>query len=38
MEILNDALGCSRATQVTEVNNLQSVPPTGGEGETMVTR
>ena len=24
-------------SQVTEVHNLQGVPPTGGEGETMVT-
>ena len=24
-------------TLITEVDNLQGVPPTGGEGETMVT-
>ena len=40
------ALGQGRTTQywicqslqiLTEVDNLQVVPPTGGEGETMVT-
>ena len=27
----------SQFWQLTEVDNLQGVPPTGGEGETMVT-
>ena len=27
---------CNTA-KLTEVDNLQGVPPTGGEGETMVT-
>ena len=26
-----------KSTQLTQVDNLQGVPPTGGEGETMVT-
>ena len=27
----------AQSYKLTEVDNLQGVPPTGGEGETMVT-
>ena len=35
--MLNENTTDSNENFITEVDNLQGVPPTGGEGETMVT-
>ena len=35
--IVAGGAGCITSDGITEVDNLQGVPPTGGEGETMVT-